>query len=614
VTASPKELFGTIEPAPERRRLRAGPLSAVLEEGNLREIGWHGAEAVRAINYLARDRSWGTYKAEISALEVKEEPDAFTVAYDGLCAGPEGRFRYRMSIRGEASGSLVMEARGAAETDFPTNRTGFVVLHPAEAAGGRLAVRHTEGREEETTFPKAISPDQPGFDIAALTHEPAPGLTCTVEMEGDAFEMEDQRNWSDASFKTYVRPLSKPRPYVIALGVEDVQRVTVGLGGQAATARADEARAALRLGGEVGRVPELALFLDAQEPIPTDASAFAGTAGLLIARFDAQGGGAASPLREAAAFAGGMGARLAVEVIFDARDPDAEAQAAAAAIREAGVTPVALMAAPRREFKTRASNSLPPGEHGTAALVDALRKALPGVPVGAGTPSFFTEFNRNPPEPGADFAFFGTSAVVHAADDVSVAETAGVVPAIVESAKALAPGLPLWLGPCLIGMRHNPYGTAPAENPAGGRVPMARSDPRHGALFGAAWACAVAAHAAAGGVARLTLAASSGPFGLRHENGEKRPIFGLHEALFRAGRSAARVEASAGHPGLAALAWRDEAGVKLLVSSLAPDPVTIESPRELQSIAILGPDGRWGGASPLQGPFTLRPYRTALLG
>ena len=38
---------------------------------------------------------------------------------------------------------------------------------------------------------------------------------------GDAFEMEDQRNWADASFKTYVRPLSKPRPYVIAKGASD---------------------------------------------------------------------------------------------------------------------------------------------------------------------------------------------------------------------------------------------------------------------------------------------------------------------------------------------------------------------------------------------------------
>lgn len=613
MTASPQELFGTDKPAPERRRLRAGPLSAVLEEGNLRDISWRGMEAVRAINYLARDQSWGTYKAGISGLEVTEEPDAFTVAYEGLCAGPEGRFRYRMSIRGEASGTLVMEARGRAETDFPTNRTGFVVLHPAEAAGGRLVVRHTDGREEQTSFPSAISPDQPVFDIAALIHEPGPGLLCAVEMAGDAFEMEDQRNWSDASFKTYVRPLSKPRPYLIPQGAEDFQRVTVRLRGQGTAAGVSEARAALHLGGEAGRVPALALFLDPDAPVPTDASAFADAAEILIARFDARAEGGAKRLREAAAFAENMGARLAVEVIFDARDPEAEAQAPTSAIRETGMAPAALLASPRREFRTRASNSLPEGEHGTAALVEALRRAMPGVPVGAGTPSFFTEFNRNPPERGADFAFFGMSAVVHAADDVSVAETAGVVPAIVESAKRLAPGLPLWLGPCLIGMRHNPYGEAPAENPQNGRVPMARSDPRHGALFGAAWACAVAAHAAGGGVERLTLAAPAGPFGLVRENGGKRPLFGLHEALFRAG-GASRLEVSTGHPGLAALAWREGAGVKLLLSSLAPEPVSVEGPPELGSIAMLGPDGRWGGASPLRGPFTLRPYRTVLLG
>ena len=29
-------------------------------------------------------------------------------------------------------------------------------------------------------------------------------------MSGDSFEMEDHRNWTDASFKTYVRPLALP--------------------------------------------------------------------------------------------------------------------------------------------------------------------------------------------------------------------------------------------------------------------------------------------------------------------------------------------------------------------------------------------------------------------
>ena len=32
---------------PRRRRLRAGPLSAILEAGQLRDTRWHGVEAMR---------------------------------------------------------------------------------------------------------------------------------------------------------------------------------------------------------------------------------------------------------------------------------------------------------------------------------------------------------------------------------------------------------------------------------------------------------------------------------------------------------------------------------------------------------------------------------------
>ena len=171
------DLFGTDEPIAERRLLTAGPLSAILEDGNLRTICFAGVEAVRAINYLARDASWGTYKAElVEHRDHRKRQLRSRSTYDGLCSGPKGRFAYRMTITGEASGRLTMEADGEALTDFPTNRTGFVVLHPSEAAGGRLTIRHSDGRIEETVFPEAISPDQPAFDISALTHEPAPGL------------------------------------------------------------------------------------------------------------------------------------------------------------------------------------------------------------------------------------------------------------------------------------------------------------------------------------------------------------------------------------------------------------------------------------------------------
>ena len=43
-------------------------------------------------------------------------------------------------------------------------------------------------------------------------------------MEGDTFEMEDQRNWTDASYKTYVRPLALPWPYTLAGGASSIRR------------------------------------------------------------------------------------------------------------------------------------------------------------------------------------------------------------------------------------------------------------------------------------------------------------------------------------------------------------------------------------------------------
>ena len=72
------------------------------------------------------------------------------------------------------------------------------------------------------------------MDIRALTHEPLPGLRVACRMEGDTFEMEDQRNWPDASYKTYVRPLALPWPYTIAKGEKLSQRVALDVTGQAA--------------------------------------------------------------------------------------------------------------------------------------------------------------------------------------------------------------------------------------------------------------------------------------------------------------------------------------------------------------------------------------------
>ena len=90
-----------------------------------------------------------------------------------------------------------------------------------------MTIEHTDGSVETVTMPELICPDQPAFAIRALLHEPVDGLGLTCRLEGDTFEMEDQRNWTDASFKTYVRPVALPRPFTISGRERVAQSVTI---------------------------------------------------------------------------------------------------------------------------------------------------------------------------------------------------------------------------------------------------------------------------------------------------------------------------------------------------------------------------------------------------
>src|SRR6185369_13210686 len=57
------------------------------------------------------------------------------------------------------------------------------------------------------------------------------GVTAGIAFAGEIFEMEDQRNWSDASFKTYSTPQSLPKPVTVTPGAQVQHAVTLSLKG-----------------------------------------------------------------------------------------------------------------------------------------------------------------------------------------------------------------------------------------------------------------------------------------------------------------------------------------------------------------------------------------------
>ncbi len=525
------KLFGTEEPAAELTTLRAGSLEATLDSGNLRYIKIGDREALRAIAYLVRDRNWGTYNPEITNLKIDQSAHSFSIRYDAVCKDKQA-FRYAAQIDGRSDGSLTFSAEGEALTDFVTNRTGFVVLHPLEGVvGAPLTVEHVDGRIVESRFPELIDPACPFQDIRALTHEMAPGVKVVCRMEGDTFEMEDHRNWMDASYKTYVRPLALPWPYTLKKGEKLSQRVTLTVKG-AIPASAAKAGAAIEVSMGAagrGRMPRVGLAAPGDgiaEAIKNADLIKNARPSFLVCGFDTRKGHDKETMRGFAALGAAVGAELVLEAIEPCVDKDGKPSAdpdimhrdiaaIAKAAKDGGASFARVALSPASDLKCTLPGSVFPPAPTWAELIGAARKAFPGVPVGGGMFSYFTELNRKrPPAELLDFICHTGMPMVHAGDDVSMTETLEATPSIFKSVQAFGGGKPYWVFPTAIAMRDNPYGAAPAENPKNIRQAMNRVDPRERALIGAAWYAGFIARAAAAGVDAVTLAATHGPAGI----------------------------------------------------------------------------------------------------
>ena len=97
-------------------------------------------------------------------------------------------------------------------------------------------MEHVDGTTEEGSLPRFIEKAQPVLPFAemqAMRHEVEPGVWAEVRFAGDIFEMEDQRNWTDASYKTFCTPLRLPFPVEIQAGTRVEQSITLKLVGTA---------------------------------------------------------------------------------------------------------------------------------------------------------------------------------------------------------------------------------------------------------------------------------------------------------------------------------------------------------------------------------------------
>lgn len=584
---------GRAAPPPEARMLRAGPLTALYDpsSGFLRRIRLGSREVLRGIYAAVRDENWNTVPGIVTGGGVVETVDAFTIQF--RCAHRAGNvaFEWAGSITGGEDGRIEYTLEGEAKSDFLKNRVGFCVLHPVvECAGARAVQRRADGASLECRFPERIEPQiigqSPFRDLVAMAHEVEPGVWAELTFEGELFEMEDQRNWSDASFKTYCTPLALPFPVEMKAGTVVRQRVVLTLRGETEGTPPPPRSTATPV-NPMERTWRGIIDLDWDTTpkglLPLPKLGF----GMPDDGEDLDRGSLEklrrlrpshlrvdlkldrrrwrSDLEFAMVEAGRVGCALEIAAHLPGL-PAGELEALAEMLR-GSTTPVARVLV----FRGR-------GLPATADLMAAARVALGGIKtqIGTGGDANFCELNREHalgtlPREGVDFLGWSMNPQVHARDSISVMESLESIGEMVGTARGWGMG-PCVVSPITLRPRFNPVATKP-----GAEEEQPPADDRQMSLFGMAWTMGCLVELVAAGVAGATFYETTGRRGLMESGGAVYPLYHCFSAC--AGFPSCRLTTRDPRREVAALMLAKADGIqRLVVANLSSAPRVIGLP------------------------------------
>ncbi len=485
--------YGKDEAPPAQTPLRAGPLRLVYEAGDLRYVRLGDHEILRRVYVAVRDHNWGTVAPVLSDVQMDIGDESFQITYEVEHRQGEVDFSWRATITGDTDGTITFAMDGRARSTFRRCRIGFCILQPMACADLQCRIEHVDGDVETSSFPRHIEPQfirdglvkpvHPFEEMRAVEYEVTPGVRAKLRFEGDIFEMEDQRNWTDASFKIYSTPLRLPFPVQVEAGDRIAQSMVLSLEGEVPQ-QPDAVQQDLSLSIEPSLarpLPRLGVCMASHgQPLTAREVERLKVLNLSHLRVDVRL--AAPDWQQTLRRAGHEAEQLdvALEVALHLGEAaDDELPSLVALLQEVRPPVAAWLVFHETERPT------------SEKWVELVRAHLTGYDadarIGSGTDAFFTELNRGrPPVQVLDLVSYSLNPQVHAFDDRSLVETLSAQATTVETARQFIGDLPLSVSPVTLKMRWNPNATGPQPEPPPGEMPES-VDERQLSLVGAAW-------------------------------------------------------------------------------------------------------------------------------
>lgn len=487
------------------------------QNGFIRRLSHGDNEILRMIYFALRDEHWGTFHLHLEDEKINVTPGGFSIEYKAFNKKNEQRILdWHATITGESNGTVTFRLEGKVLQDTLKNRAGFCVLHPLkQIAGIDCTIVHTDGKQTEGKFPFYIAAKNPFVDIAKMKWH-CGGLDLELKFEGDIFETEDQRNWTDASFKTFCTPLSKPFPAWLKKGetISQVVIFTIAAG----KTKPIETRETITLKESEIIVPLPAVGIGSSAEVQTVTPA-------IVIKLDeikfshyrieidcTQPGWQGMFEREdknAKAF------QLPLEIVIHTTAKyKSEIETLLKLLKQQSATTWQILFLTAGALVT---------DQGLIDYVSEIKNQFGDVRLGAGTNFNFTEINQNRFNPlSLDFISFSIDPQEHSFDDMSIIENIEAQGHAIESARKIYPGKQIHVCPLTLKKRNNPYTKDPNA------VVMSeeqRADPRQTEKFCGVFTLGSIKALSMSGCASVTYYQTAGNQGIISAEGKTFPVF-----------------------------------------------------------------------------------------
>ena len=212
---------------PDTKRVEHGDFTFDLARAAVRNVRYKNVQIIDLLYTAIRPWDWSTLDADEHSEDVKITGDICIITIKDLFAGAL-EARTEITISNDNKFTVDYELRGLAE--YSVNRWGVCFcLNSADWMGSTV---QSQGNQYQLL--SAISPQrvvdgvtQGLFPAANQMHFVAPdNRSIKVTSTGKVLEAEDQRNWTDNTYKIYSGSLSEPRPFVASAGSIWQQSVT----------------------------------------------------------------------------------------------------------------------------------------------------------------------------------------------------------------------------------------------------------------------------------------------------------------------------------------------------------------------------------------------------